>query len=405
MTNDEKNTYLSKSLFIRGLQCHKSLYLHKHHPEWKDEMSESQESLFQMGTDVGILARELFPGGVEVPYEGLSKPAQLDLTQSLIKEGKTTLYEAAFIYDDVFVKADILHKGIDGWEIYEVKASAAVKPQHVDDVAVQYYVAAGSGLSVSRASVVCINTQYTRRGDISVADLFRIEDKTEIVREKQVSVAEEIDRQRRMLRGNEPAIDIGPHCDDPYRCDFKGHCWSHIPNPSVFDYADRGKPNGFNLYRQGIVRMEDVSPDTLGWRQKLQLDGFLHQKNNIDVNAVREFIDSLWYPLCFMDFETTFMVAVPLFDGMRPYQQVPFQYSLDIIHAQGEAPEHHEFLADGIDNPQDEFIERLACGDPPWRLYPCHGTRCLKSGSLKISRQPIRGKALTSMPSLRTSVI
>ena len=347
------------------MQCHKSLYLHKHHPEWKDEVSESQETLFQVGTDVGILARELFPGGAEVPYQGLSKPEQLDLTQSLIREGQTTLYEAAFIYDGVFVKADILHKGIDGWEIYEVKASAAVKPQHVDDVAVQYYVVAGSGLSVSRASVVCMNSKYTRRGDISVADLFKIDDKTEIVREKQGVVAEELDRQRSMLSRPEPAIDIGPHCNAPYTCDFKGHCWSHIPDPSVFDYADRGRPNGFTLYRQGIFRMEDVPPDTLGWRQKLQLDGFLHQKNNIDITAIREFVDSLWYPLCFMDFETTFMVAVPMFDGMRPYQQVPFQYSMDIIHAQGEAPVHHEFLADGIDNPQDEFIEHLLAEIPP----------------------------------------
>jgi hypothetical protein len=359
MKTEEPNAYLSKSLYIRGLKCHKSLYLQKHHPEWRDEISESQEALFQVGTDVGILAQELFPGGVEVPYDGLSNPAQLDLTQSLIKEGKTTLYEAAFYYDGVFIKADILHKGFDGWELYEVKASAAVKPHYVDDVAVQYYVAAGSGLTVSKAAVVCINSKYTRRGDIAVAELFKIEDKTEIVREKQVSVAEEIDKQRNMLSGIEPAIDIGPYCDAPYRCDFKGYCWSHIPAPSVFDYADRGKPNGFTLYQQGIVRMEDVSPDILGWRQKMQLEGFLHQKNNIDVKAVREFIDSLWYPLCFLDFETTFLNPIPLFDGMRPYQKVPFQYSLDIIQSPGEAPKHYEFLADGRENPQEEILERL----------------------------------------------
>jgi hypothetical protein len=366
MKTEESNAYLSKSLFIRGLQCHKSLYLQKNQPELKDETSEFQETLFQMGTDVGILAQELFPGGAEVPYEGLSKPAQLDLTQSLIKEGKTTLYEATFFYDGVFVKADILHKGSDGWEIYEVKASTEVKPHHVNDVAVQYYVAAGAGLTVSKASLVCINTQYTRRGDISVAELFKIEDMTEMVRERQAAVAEELDRQKAMLKGNEPpTIDIGPQCDDPYTCDFKGHCWSHIPRPSVFDYNDRGKPDGFSLYRQGIVRMEDVPPDILGWRQKLQLDGFLHQKNNIDVSAIREFVASLWYPLCFMDFETTYMVAIPMFDGMRPYQQVPFQYSLHIIREPGAELEHDEFLSEGKENPQAEFLERLLKAIPP----------------------------------------
>jgi hypothetical protein len=111
--------------------------------------------------------------------------------------------------------------------------------------------------------------------------------------------------------------------------------------------------------------MEDVSPDILGWRQKLQLDGFLHQKNKIDVNVVRDFVDSLWYPLCFMDFETMYLVAVPMFDDMQPYQKVPFQYSLDVIRAPGEEPEHHEFLAAGTENPRKEFLERLLMEIPP----------------------------------------
>jgi len=105
--------------------------------------------------------------------------------------------------------------------------------------------------------------------------------------------------------------------------------------------------------------MEDVPSDSLGWRQKLQLDGVLHQKNHIDVDAVRNFLQSLWYPLCFMDFETTFMVSIPIFDGTRPYQQVTFQFSADVINNPGCELEHHEFLADGNTNPQKEFLERL----------------------------------------------
>jgi hypothetical protein len=162
-----------------------------------------------------------------------------------------------------------------------------------------------------------------------------------------------------MLNGEEPTIDIGPQCNKDYQCDFIGHCWSHIPSPSVFDYNDTGKPDGFKLYQQGIVKMEDVPVDSLGWRQKLQLDGVLYQNNHIDVDAVQNFIKSLWYPLCFMDFETTFNVPVPIFDGIRPYQQVTFQFSLDVINKPGGELEHYEFLAEGSTNPQKEFIERL----------------------------------------------
>jgi hypothetical protein len=351
--------YLSKSLFIRGLQCHKSLYLQKYRPELKDEVSEETQMRFDMGFDVGSLAQQLFPGGVIVPYEELSHSEQIDMTHSLIERGVDTIYEATFFYNSVFVKADILHHGVSGWEIYEVKASASMKDYHVDDVSVQYYVVSGSGLPVARAYLVHINTQYVRQGDIEVDKLFTMVDLTETAKAKEPFIKEELQKQRYMLQEGEPALDIGPHCDDPFECDFKSHCWSHIPSPSVFDYREKGRPDAFDLYRKGIVKMEEVSPDILGWRQKLQLDGLLYQKNHTDVGAVKAFIESLWYPLCFMDFETTFMIPIPMYDGTRPYQQVPFQFSLHIMDKPGGALSHYEFLADGKDNPQKEFLEKL----------------------------------------------
>jgi hypothetical protein len=360
----KNNIYLSKSLFIRGCQCHKSLYLQKYRPELKDEVSEETQRRFDIGNNTGSLAQQLFPGGVIVPYEGLSHSEQLSMTQTLIKQGLETIYEAAFSHNGVFVKADILHRGNSGWEIYEVKSSASLKDYHRDDASVQYFVISGTGLPVTKVCLVHINTEYVRHGEIEVHNLFKIVDITDTARGKESLIAEELQKQQTMLRGDEPVIDIGPHCDDPFECDFKGHCWSHIPSPSVFDYMDKGKPNGFALYQQGIVKMEDVPADILGWRQKLQLDGELRQKNHIDTEAVRSLIESLWYPLCFMDFETTYMVPIPMYDGTRPYQQVPFQYSLHVIPEAGGELVHHEFLADGAANPQEEFIARLLATVP-----------------------------------------
>jgi len=137
------NTFLSKSLFIRGLQCHKSLYLHKYHPELKDEITEAQKALFQSGTDVGILAQQLFPGGIEIPYEGLSISEQIKKTAWEIEKGTETFYEASFSFNSIFIKVDILHKGKEGWEIYEVKNSTGLKDVYFNDVAVQYYVLKG----------------------------------------------------------------------------------------------------------------------------------------------------------------------------------------------------------------------------------------------------------------------
>lgn len=359
-----ETAYLSKSLFVRGVRCHKSLYLQKYRPELKDLVSESLQAKFETGYQVGDLACRLFPGGVPVPYEGLSHTQQIEMTAQLIAKGCKTIYEATFFSDGIFIKADILHLSRHGWDVYEVKAATSVKDYHIGDVAVQHHVIRGAGLPVGRAFLVHVNNQYVRQGEIDVKGLFVKANITDAVEEKQAFVAKEIRRQRAMLKGPEPIIDIGPHCSDPYECDFAGHCWSHLPTPSVFDLRDKGRPNLFELYRQGIVRLEDIPADTLGWRQQLQMDGYLHQKNHIDKKAVRAFIKSLWYPLCFMDFETYYTAPVPLYDGTRPYQQVPFQFSLHIQDKPGGEIRHVEYLADGATDPRPGFLKNLLAAVP-----------------------------------------
>lgn len=353
------NLYLSKTLYMKGLQCHKALWLQKYRPELKEGVSESQQAIFDSGTDVGVLAQQLFPSGVEVPYGGLSPAEQVAMTKDLIVGGSTTIYEAAFSFNNIFVKVDILHFGDNGWELYEVKSSTGLKDQYLDDIAIQYHVLTGCGINLYKAALVYINNKYVRQGDIDVSKLFTIMDLTEDIRALQSVVGVNLTVLREMLNADMPVIDIGPHCSTPYDCSFGQQCWGHLPENSVFTFADRGKPNAFDLYKQGIIKIEDVPRDTLGWRQKLQVDGLLHQKNHFDVGAVREFLDALWYPLCFMDFETIYMTPVPFFDGLRPYQQVPFQFSLHIISEQGADPVHYEFLAEGPANPQQEFLDSI----------------------------------------------
>jgi hypothetical protein len=359
------NPNLSKSLYMTGLQCLKALWLHKYQPELKDEVSPEQESMLDFGAEVGRYAQELFPGGVLVPYADLSHAKQLAMTQHAISNGASTIYEGAFSYNGVFVKADILHLGPQGWELYEVKSSASPKEPYPDDIAVQYYVISGTGLPLAKACLVHLNTDYVRQGPIDVEQLFTIVDLTDKIREMQSDVAEKLAAMRAVLQNDMPETDISPNCDDPHTCAFHDHCWAHIPENSVFDFRGTGRPNAFELYRKGIVRMEDVPADALGWRQKLQLDGLRYQKNHVDKAAVKAFLHSLWYPLCFLDFETTYMVPIPLFDGMRPYEQLPFQFSLHVIEKEGDDPVHYSFLAKDLKSPCDEFLSNLLAVIPP----------------------------------------
>ncbi len=350
-------TYLSKSLIIRGLQCHKSLYLHKYHPELKDDIPPSREAVFETGAEVGILARGLFPGGINIPYERDGIKKQAELTKHAIEKGISTIYEASFQHNGVFVKIDILRKGKRGWEIYEVKSSTSLKDIYIPDAAVQHYAAVGAGLEVSRVFLIHINNQYVRKGEIELEKLFTINDITYEVARMQDAIEGEIAAQKIMLKGGIPKTDIGQYCREPYDCDFIDHCWRHIPDDSVFEIkGSRAFP--FTLYKNGIVLMKDVPAHMLSLNQRLLVEAATEKKTVASKELIKDFVDSLWYPQCFLDFET-FSSPVPPLDGTRPYQQIPFQYSLDCIDTERSELKHFEYLGQPGVDPRRELIEKL----------------------------------------------
>ncbi len=363
MASRKGNSGLSKSLILKGLQCQKALWLTKNPPDFELPPKPDLQALFRAGTEVGILAQQLFPGGVEVPYEGLSFGEQLTRTKQLIDSGAEIIYEASFSFSAIFVKVDILVRDGDAWQIFEVKMGTKVKDVNLDDVAVQHYVLNGCGLSVSKSFLVHIDNSYVRQGDIEVDKLFASEDISQPVLARLQGMPEVVTELRSTLRGGtEPTIDIGPHCKDPYECDFIPYCWQHIPEDSIFDLRGRGIDK-FKLYNQGIVRLADVPLEQLNPAQRFQAEATLERKDVTNHAAVREFVDSLWYPLCHLDFET-FDTPIPPFDGVRPYQKIPFQYSLHIQQQADAEPEHFEYLAPPNVDPRRKLIERLLAAIP-----------------------------------------
>jgi len=358
-------SYLSKSLFIRGLQCPKSLYLFKTQPELRGEISESQEAIFSQGTEVGIVARGLFPGGKEIPYEGLSLDDQLKQTQAEIDRGAVVLYEPAFEFDHIFIKADILRKNRKGWELYEVKASTEIKDKDVylNDIVLQYYVLQKSGFPIRKAYLVYINNQYVKNGELDLNQLFLIEDVTKQALEKQEYVRKEIKKLRKALAGDTPSIDIGEHCDDPYPCDFKEYCWQHLPDYSVLDLAGQ-KKKLWDLYRQGILHLKDIPLEMLPKSQRFEVEAHLNNWEFADPEKIKNFLDTLWEPIYFLDFET-FQTAIPLYDGTKPYQQIPFQYSIHFFKGLKSKLGHYAFLASPNMDPRKELVETLLERIPP----------------------------------------
>ena len=354
----ETNMQLSKSQYVRGLQCHKALWLYKHKREAMTPVSAQQEFIFAGGHRIGKLAQELFPGGTEIEHDPKNFDAMLEKTRALIDQGTDVIYEASFRSRDVFVMADILVRNGETWDLYEVKASTSVKPQHGPDAAIQWYVIRDH-LPLGRAHIVHVNRDYRFDGELDITRLLRIEDVTDSVHELLPGLDHNLASMNDMLSRDEPDIRIGMHCDDPYECAFKNYCWQQVPSPSVFDLYRMQKNRKFELYHAGKVSYADVCGEQLTETQRLQVDSALAGEPYIDREAIRDFVDSAVYPINFLDFET-FSSAIPKFYGQQPYRTaIPFQYSLHILHADGEI-EHREFLADERRDPRAEIAGRLA---------------------------------------------
>lgn len=313
---------LSKTTYMYGLQCTKRLYMNKFHKTLANEEDEITQSIFQTGTDVGELAQQLFPNGVNAQGDEefhsditVLKTAELLLTNNII-------YEAAFIYNEVICAVDILVKKGDEYYAYEVKSTTKVKPQHIEDAALQYYVLKNCGLKIADFSIVHFDSSYVKIGAINFDELFKATSVLEEVGDKQNAIETNIEAMKLLLQQSEiPIKEMGKQCYTPYDCNFSRHCKSLLPK----------------------VEAIEVIPDN-----SIQVENDLWN----------DFTSGIQYPLYYFDFETI-MYGIPVFDYSRPFQQIPFQYSLHVQNELGGNTMHFEFLGNGNDDPRETLIEQL----------------------------------------------
>lgn len=357
---------ISKSRFVSGIQCSKKLYFDIYRKDLKPEISEQQELLFSTGHEIGELAQSAFPNGKDVSpenYYDFSKSIQD--TKDWIDSDVKTIYEAAFSSNGVLAALDILHHTENERWAIEVKSSSEVKKYHLTDASLQYWVMNKSGFKPDKFFLMHINTAYIKDGDINPKELFTLADITNEVIGNQLWVDENLEDLKNILSTEiEPVVEIGKHCGSPFECDYKHHCWKHIPEQSVFSlYNPRGLD--WKLYEQGIFKIIDI-PETvsLNHRQNLQVSGQKIAHSHIDKTSISEFLSNWEFPLYFFDFETIFP-ALPVLNGTRPFQQVPFQYSLHILEQYGGKYIHKEFLAEPKDfneisiDPRKKLIEQM----------------------------------------------
>jgi hypothetical protein len=348
---------LTKSKYMTGLQCPKYLWVTFNDPTRIPPFDPARQFIFEQGHEVGGIAKKLFPGGVDVPTDDFK--LNIQQTKSTLKE-RRPIFEAGFLSDDLFARVDILRpQGSNGWEIIEVKSSTTVKDEHVPDVAFQKHVCEKAGLEITGCSLMRIDNQYVRQGEVNPSEFLTQEDISGPVDVEIADVSDNVKEMFKVIKEpKEPSVSIGPQCGQPYECPLKEICWAFLPKRSVFELY-RGGQAAFDLLSQGILAMADI-PSTFSFTpaQRIQKDAVTTNAAQIDKPALQSFLAQLKWPLYFMDFETI-NPAVPLFDGTRPYQKIPFQFSLHIILKGLESPQHYSFLADGPQDPRPAFLKEL----------------------------------------------
>jgi len=359
---------LSKSTFIRGNQCLKSLYLNQYHKDFKNPVSLAQEAIFEQGENVGLFARKLFPNGIVIGVKDyLNIDFSIEESQNEIKNGRTTLYEAPFAFDGILAVLDILDCDEEGWKGYEVKSSTELKEIHIWDAALQYYVIKNSGINLKDIFIVHINNQYQRKDVLEIDQLYIKKTVLKEVLQLQSLIPEKVEKFKAVLKQKEiPNIDIGPYCHKPYPCDFISYCWKKIPSNSIFEIANLNATKKFSLYNKGIVEFKDIPRNTsLTESQWQQINCELEKGTIVNKSKIREYINRVSYPLLFLDFET-FQLPIPKLLNSKPFQQIPFQYSLHRLNSKVSDLIHYEFIADINENdPRISFVEKLIndCGE------------------------------------------
>ena len=316
----------------------------------------------------------------------------IEQTKKLLKNKPNIITEASFNYDNNFCSVDILKNNIDGVEIYEVKSSTEINDIYLEDIAYQYYILNNLGLNIKKAFIVYINNKYVRKGKLELNKLFKIEDVTIITKSKQQEIENniyELNKYMEEHKQNEPKDDIGEKCFKPYECEFWEYCTRNLPKPNVFDIkGGMHLDKKFEKYYDGKISFKDLQNENLNPKYLEQIEFELDNlQSKIDKKAIEKIMKSLNYPLYFLDYET-YQVAIPEIDGTKPYQQLPFQYSLHIIENESAKLEHKEFLAKINDK---NFIRHFA--ENLIKDIPDNGSVIIYNKAF----EPVRNKEIAEM--------
>ncbi|WP_300974482.1 DUF2779 domain-containing protein [Sphingomonas sp. LHG3406-1] len=359
------NFGLSKSKVAAFEQCPKRLWLQVHKPE-EGVIDTAMQARFDIGHAVGELACEAYPNGIMIEAEP-DLSAAITLTQELLSSGiRRPLFEATFLHEQVLVRVDIMYPAEGGgWHVAEVKSSASAKEYQLSDLATQVWVMQGCGVEVASASIRHIDSSFVYQGDENYAGLLKDAPADDIIAPLLPTRSELAREAISTLAGEEPAKEPGTHCNSPFSCQFQAYCSRGRAQPTwpISLLPNTGGRLAEAFHKLGIVELLDVPASELKSElhrliQKVTAEGSPFH----DCEKARRATEHWPRPLSYLDFETI-AFAIPRWIDTRPFENVPFQFSLHIDH--DGVVEHHCFLDLSGDDPRRACAEALIAMLPP----------------------------------------
>jgi CRISPR/Cas system-associated exonuclease Cas4 (RecB family) len=351
---------LSKSSYLRYLKCPRYMWLWEHRrQEVATPLDMASERRIEEGERVEELARTLFPNGRRVRS---FHERGAERTRRFTEKGETCLFQATAFADGLLAMADVLqfNPDLDVWDIFEVKGSTSVKSPHLQDVTFQALAFEHAGYKIGKTSIIHINKSYVRRGPIDVAGFLAVTDVTARSVGLQDAVAASIVKAKAVLGlSAAPSIADFPCTCSPEDCLCASLCFPDLPRQSIFVLQRMTTKKARSHYEQGIRTLHDVPDElSLSAAQKNQVRAARNGAPMIDRAAIKRKLDSLPYPLYFLDYET-FAASIPPFDDFKPYQVMPFQFSLHIMETPTAEPIHVDYLAPEFRNTIPDLCRSL----------------------------------------------
>jgi predicted RecB family nuclease len=352
---------LSKSRFLAGLKCHLRLWHKCYEPQRASGISPARQAIFDVGNEVGKFATRLYPGGILVEEDYLHHQKAVNTTAALMKDPKVpAIYEAAFLFDDVRVRADILERADrESWNLVEVKSSTSVKKIYHSDIAVQYFVLQGCGVTINTAGILHLNNRYVYDGhNLDGNSLFTFSDITDQVVDLQDQIAETMTTLNKMLSGNQPPeIKPARRCKRPYLCEFWDYCTQNMPEFWIMNLNGMSQERLSELDELGITDIQDIPDYFPMTRIQNRIRTSVIQHQEYIAPELEAELKDVSYPVHFLDFETM-GCAIPRYAGTKTYQALPFQWSNHILDKAGNL-KHHEYLCTEDKDPREEFTSAL----------------------------------------------